>query len=239
MASTNFTQALDPKHLKSGERIAEGTPLPNTVEPIGDRSYEGQVEYEDDRFALTPLYTIYHEHALPEEYMIDRHTGAGAIMREDGSIISIEEMGRLNYHLNRIHDALSFLGMPTLSIYEILPDNDCEVMLYDNDELLDGPVTIPLEGAVERGVFSLDITVMARQENCTMMKQVGIDPETVITYRVDGTKDDLTVKCKASGLMHLPIDFNTSELEIVSIKFPEFILDDGRELYVHSICVAC
>lgn len=242
MPSSRFTLAADPKHLKSKEYTAYGATLPNTVEPIGDESYEEQIETTEDRFSITPLYTVYHHMALMEEYMIDRHLGSGAIKRADGTVVSVEEIGRLNYHLGRLHDTLSYLGMPILKVFSLVPAHDYEVMLYDGKELIDEPTIVDPGRKIERGVFSLDVTVLQarpEEDECAMARQVSLDPETVIVYRTDGSEEDRTVSGKASALKMAPINFNTNQIEIVSVTFPEILPEDPRELYVHSILVAC
>ena len=242
MPSSKFTLAVDPKHLRSKEYTAYGATLPNTVEPIGDESFEEQIETVEDRFSMTPLYTLYHHMALKEEYMIDRHLGAGAIKREDGTVASIEEIYRLNSHLDRIHDALSYLAMPILKVFTLVPAHDYEIMYYDGEELMDEPTVIDPGRKIERGIFSLDVTVLQarpEEDECAMCRQASLDPETVIVYRTDGSEEDRMITGKASALKMAPINFNTTQIEVVSITFPEILPDDPRELYVHSVCVAC
>lgn len=242
MPSKKFTVAKDPKHLKSKEYTPFGATLPNTVEPIGDESYDEQIEEVEDRFSITPLYTAYHHMALVGEFMIDQHLASGAIKREDGTVVSIEDIGRLNYHLSRIHDTLSYLGMPTLKVFNLVPAHNYEVMLYDGEELMDEPTIIDPGRKIEKGIFSLDVTVLQprpEEDECAMSRQYSLDPETVIVYRTDGSEEDRTITGKASALKMTPINFNTNQVEVVSITFPEILPDDARELYIHSICIAC
>ena len=243
MESKTFTLAEDPKHLQGNEYTPTNTTLPNTVAPIGDESYEDEsVEKHEDRFTITPLYTVYHEKALPEEFMIDRHLGIGSIKREDGSVVSGDMIGRLHVQLDRIHDALSYLMIPKAKVYSITPEKSFEVMLYDGVELLDGPCTIDPGRTVGKGVFALDVEVIVPKpegEPGVTSRLAGIDPEAVIVYQTDGTSDYRTVRGKVSALKLTPIDFNTNQIELVSITFPEITEDDPRELYVYSICVCC
>ena len=51
-------------HLKSDEAITDGQTLPNTVEPIGARSFAASGEEQSQRWAVTPLYTTNHKYAL-------------------------------------------------------------------------------------------------------------------------------------------------------------------------------
>lgn len=242
MELMTFTKAKDPKHLKSNEYVPYGDSLPNTVEPIGDDSYDGQIEQHEDRFSITPLYTVYHEKALSEEFMIDRHLGSGAIKRADGTIVSADEIGRLNHHLDRMHDMLSYLGMPILKVFNIVPSHNYEVMMYDGEELLDGNITIETGRDIIKGLISLDVTILdtvSDDDECKLARLCNIDPKVVVTYRIDGEEDDKVIESTAFGIGQRMIEFNTNQIELTSIVFPDILPFDTREVYVHSILVAC
>lgn len=243
MAYSRFTLPEDPSHLKGTEYIPVGEALPNTAAPIGEDSYDdADIEKHEDRFSITPLYTVYHNQAITEEYMIDRHLGFGAIKREDGTVVSGDQIGRFDMHLERLRDVLSYLMLPNLKVFSIVPEKNFEVMLYDGVELLDGPCMINPGHMSNKGVFSLDITILEPRpegDEAAIARLASLDPETVIVYRTDGATEDKLIKGKASALKMTPVDFCTDKIELVSITFPEIEEDDPRELYVHSICIAC
>lgn len=249
------------RHLGPSEAIVEGETLPNTVAPIGEESYsldENEGTTFEDRFAVTPLYTTYHDHAQPGEYLCDPGTGEPAIMREDGSVISVSEVGRLNLHLSNFTNALSYLGMGKASIYSIIPNDDSEVMCYEASDtktteetptgneiiipysnypnLMEDNTIISSDSTITSIVISLDISVVSPVADCTMMHLADIDPLVQVEYLIGDGSVTRYIQKTVSALKNTPIDVNDFSITITGIKFPE-IIDKKYTCFVHSILV--
>lgn len=216
-----------------------GDVLPDTVAPMGTdpKNYTEQIEENEARFALTPLYTYYHEMALTNEFMIDRFTGSGAMKLETGKAINISEVSRMIYHLSQVQTVIDYNLLPKMNVYSILPNFDCEVMIYDGVELLDDPITL-YKPNITKGIFSIDVSILKGAEDCTMLQLDNVTPTAEITYRIDGTSDDMVITEKLSTLSYRVVDLNCQQLQLTSIKFPDFTPDDEHMFIVHSIIVA-
>lgn len=225
-------------HLQGDEAITEGQTLPNTVAPVGTDSFEGTGADSAQRWAVTPLYTTNHEHALVGEYLCDPNTGEPAIKRDDGTVINVSEIARINYHCEIFSNALSYLGLRAAKIYSLIPDDDDHVLVYDGNGL-DGDVVFEKEdGAIiDKIAVSFDISVLEPVEGSSMLRMIDEDPVITLEYIIGNEATTRTVSQKASDYRYYTIPINESKFTLKGVRIPS-VDASGYTCFIHSMFVA-
>lgn len=223
-------------HLAADEKIVTGQNYPNTVAPVGVAAFDGSSVNQTDRWAVTPLYTTNHEYALTGEYLCDPNTGEPAIKREDGTVINVSEIARINYHLETFSTALSYLGMRTSKIFSIVPDIDDHVFVYDGNGL-DDEIVLESDSQIKKAVISFDISVLEKVEGSNMLRMIDRDPVVNVEYTIGAGVVTRTVSLKASDFNYNTIPINDKSFTLKAIRFPQ-VDASGYTCFIHSIFVA-
>ena len=223
-------------HLQSDEMIVEGQTLPNTVEPLGAESFEGTEAETQNRWAVTPLYTTNHTHAMIGEYLCDPNTGEPAIKREDGTVINVSEIGRINYHVELFSTALSYLGMRTSKIYSMIPDQDDHVFVYEGNGV-DGDTVFDKGTLIDKIAVSFDISVLEPVEGSDMLRMVDEDPVVDFEYLIGNETTTRTVSHKASDYRYLSIPINDTKFTVKGVRILS-VDASGYTCFIHSMFVA-
>lgn len=233
------------RHLGPNEAIEEGDVLPDTVAPMGESSYseDGSDINLTDRFAVTPLYTEHYKHALVGEYLCDPNTGAPAMVRPNGHVVSIHEISRLHQHIEEMTQNLCYCGMRMVSIYNLLPTDESKVSVYDYENMLTEQVLIEMPEetySLEKIVLSIDLSIV-KSIDTPFLQVDGLDPVIQVTYYTNGiVENTTTIEMKLSNLKLSPIEFRSpvKSFTITKIVAPEITEDAGYECFIHSILFA-
>lgn len=225
-------------HLQGDEAIKEGQTLPNTVAPLGAKSFEGTSAESQQRWAVTPLYTTNHEHALVGEYLCDPNTGEPAIKREDGTVINVSEIARINYHCEIFSNALSYLGLRGAKIYSLVPNDDDHVLVYDGNAL-DEDVVMESHGEdpIDKIAVSFDISVLEPVEGSSMLRMIDEDPVIKLEYVIGDGVVTRTVSQKASDYRYYTIPINDRSFTLKGVRIPS-VDTSGYTCFIHSMFVA-
>lgn len=233
LASMAQPEGVDGDEFQSEPIIPTPRPQP---EPITGKAL-GEKKY---RFSITPIYTHNYNYALPTEMLMDKNTGSTAVMLANGKYIASEEGGRLKYHLMQFEQDLSYYGMRNSIIKNVLYDDDGYIHLYENGQnLIDDSIYIDEQKYINKMCISIDLDVYEAVLGTPKMQRSYLDPEMVITYRVDFGERH-TYRCKYSELRRMFEVMHTISLEIESIKITpdEQGILDKCYIPIHSILVA-
>lgn len=223
-------------HLQSNEQIREDQTLPNTVAPEGEDSFTGSETEESDRWGVTPLYTIYHQHAYVGEYLCDPSTGEPAIKREDGTVVNVSEIARFNYHVELFSNAMSYLGMRTRKIYSALPEDDTHVPVYDGN-CIDGEICICAEEGkyLDNLAISFDLSVLTKISDSPMLRAIDRDPVVTVEYLLENEDTMRADSAKLSDWRYRLISVQAKSITIKAIKVPSVDAEESYVCFVHSI----
>lgn len=188
-----------------------------------------------DRFAISALYKDNRDNALPGELMCNEVTGSSLLKREDGTIVSNDEIIRLDYHIERAYINCVYLGYRNKEIVSLEFDNidlprDInfgENILVEGDLLVDN-----INGSL---LISLDIDTTIAINN--IMTQSNLIPTIIINYTEDNVIK--TLEMPVNHLLTKPIKIETNELTINSITLKRNVNDTTNETRVvlHSILI--
>lgn len=233
LASMAQPEGVDGDEFTSEPIIPTPRPQPDPVygKALGEKKY---------RFSITPIYTHHYEYALPTEMLMDEHTGTTAVMLKNGKYIASEEGGRLKYHLMQFEQDLSYYGMRNSIIKNVLYDDDGYIHLYEHGQnLLDDSIYIDEQKYINKMCISIDLDIFEPIVGTPKMQRSSLDPELVITYRVDFGERH-TYRCKYSEIRRMQEIMHTISLEIESIKITPDTQGHLDKCYIpiHSILVA-
>lgn len=203
----------------------------NMALPVPIGGYEGIKELQD-RFAVTPLHTSNHDYALNGEYLIDDNTGSPAIKRDDGSIVSIGELGRMKEHLSQFETNLIYYNMGRSQIFLMNFNDDSKVKEYDGTNILDEDVQITK--SLKQICLSIDATILTKSGSSNILKIADIDPVIKIVYAINNGEDK-QISYTLSDLKNHPVFINGT-VTIKEIKFEDDL--SSYITFIHSILIA-
>lgn len=175
-----------------------------------------------DRFAITPLHSSNHKYAIKGEFLCDPETGGTGIRHNDGTITLIDEVNRKKEHIDIFEQKLILANIGRYTIYDAQFDDSSKVKVYFRGEnLLDNEILIERdesEGNIGKVAFSIDTTILQRNNDNDILSWSNHDPSVTITYYTE--KDHSEVKeytQVASRLGDRTIDVDSPVLVISSI----------------------
>lgn len=234
LASMGQGDQLPVEDLGELEVVPQPTrPQPTVIteKALGEKQY---------RFSITPLYTRNYKYADPTEFMIDEYTGVGAVKLGDGNIVSVQENGRLRYHMMQFESDLSYYGMRNSIIKSIIYEDDSHVhSVTAGFNILDGSIYIDEQAYINRMCISVDFDILEKSSITPRLQNSHVDPVISITYRVDrGERHQYS--CKLSELRLTSETMHTISIEIEDISIQTERNDPVSDclILVHSILVA-
>ena len=189
------------------------------------------------RYSFTPLYVGNHSDALNGEYMCDPVTGLPAIKMESGEVFSSGLFTRLTNHKDRLNTRLVDNSLTSVAIYQLDRNQNTMALNLNVDENVLDEI-VDLNAGMKKMMLSFDMDILEKGTDDVLMMS-EYDPTVEMVYSITDDSENISIKKKLSEFNESPVDVNTTDMTIKSIK----ILSDesapnGVKFILYSLLIA-
>ena len=189
------------------------------------------------RYSFTPLYVGNHSDALNGEYMCDPVTGLPAIKMESGEVFSSGLFTRLTNHKDRLNTRLVDNSLTSVAIYQLDRNQNTMALNLNVDENILDEI-VDLNAGMKKMMLSFDMDILEKGTDDVLMMS-EYDPTVEMVYSITDDSENISIKKKLSEFNESPVDVNTTDMTIKSIK----ILSDesapnGVKFILYSLLIA-
>lgn len=192
------------------------------------------------RYGWTPLYLGNHFDAHLGEYLCDPVTGSPGMKNQDGTVVPIGIIERLNIHKKTFKEALVNANVGYMDIYYLEPDDNTQAKeLEKGMNMLDS--IFEIYGARSFIAISADVDVLTKG-TADVLTRTDYNPNVNVVYTVDASGKPITETIPLVSLKNHVFNVKANALVVInSISLqPENAIDDLSlfKLILHSILVA-